>query len=538
MSSRASAVLVTLLFSLPGLASAADLKFVLEGFTEYDSNAFRSSDDEEDDVLFRIRPSVEVSDERGQDLRYRLRYQVPFEFAADNSDELNDIDHQVFGRVDYHVSDRSEWFVQNSLRYLRSGLRTVAVDDPASGAQLLNTERERIFVSNGSAGTTYRFSPRLSGNAQLSYDFFDPERPDRARNYLVQGNAGLGYVLTPKHSVGGDLVVTHQDFEDRLNIVGSTTQTYGVRGRWIYRFDETTSFQIAVGPSIVRTEQDDADMVQTQRLVPFRNVSGEVRNFVDIDGVFQAAPQVVGADSIVVGNFTACPNLPDGTPVIPGESCALNIVLDSNTAPPGLIDEIRNATTTVNNADPDGERDTSVNVFGEVTLRKDWAATLNSAVQYTRQQGGASGLGGAVIRDSVSLSNYWIPSERWQFLLRGDWSLRQSTAEQTQVFVVAAPLTSPLGGGAFAAPIAGISTDAGTAGTAVTLRGNEAEIDTMRWGVSGRATHRFTRNTSGYIQLTYNQQDSDGGTLGNVSDFENFLALLAVRYVFEPVKLW
>jgi predicted porin len=60
----------------------------------------------------------------------------------------------------------------------------------------------------------------------------------------------------------------------------------------------------------------------------------------------------------------------------------------------------------------------------------------------------------------------------------------------------------------------------------------------MRWGVAARLTHRFTRKTDIWTQLTYNDQDSNGNTLGAGSDFENFLAVVGVRHVFEPIKLW
>ena len=45
----------------------------------------------------------------------------------------------------------------------------------------------------------------------------------------------------------------------------------------------------------------------------------------------------------------------------------------------------------------------------------------------------AIGLGGAVIRDAVNLSNNWQISEKWQFFIRGDWTLRQSIEDATAV---------------------------------------------------------------------------------------------------------
>jgi hypothetical protein len=545
MRSLLGSALAGVLLLVPGSAFCADLTFTAEGFAEYDDNAFRDPSDEEDDVLFRLSPAVRIHEDRGEDARYSLQYAVPFEFAVDNGDRLDDIDHNLTGRITYHINDRVEAFGTGALRYLRSGLRQTAVEDPAgsSNAPLVNTERERILITNAETGMTYSFSPRMTGTARVGWELFDPEREDRARNQRLSTSAELSYVLAPKHSVGGALVFSLQDFDDRVNIAASQTLSYGLRGQWLYRFDETTTFSINVGPSLLQTDQDDADALLTgQQLVPFVNVSGNVSGKTDVDGNPFSGP--VGSDSIVVGNFDLCSQLGDGTPVIVSGACPLDIIIDSN-GEQLLIDDIRAATTSLANSDPDGESDTSFNVFGELTLRKDWAPNLRSALTYSRQQGGASGLGGAVIRDAVSFSNTWTPSERWQFTARADWSLRESVVEQAQVVTQAALVdttdaaTFPTGNGIpVAVNIAGIAPDGSVTGSNITLRGDTSEIDTMRWGVSGRATHRFSRNTSGHIQLTYNQQESEGGTLGNSSDFENFLALVGVRYVFDPIKLW
>ena len=67
----------TALFALllaPLAAPAADLTLQIGGEVEYDDNAFRGQGGEEDDdVLFRLRPSVKLHEDRGQDLRYSRR---------------------------------------------------------------------------------------------------------------------------------------------------------------------------------------------------------------------------------------------------------------------------------------------------------------------------------------------------------------------------------------------------------------------------------------------------------------------------------
>ena len=160
-------------------------------------------------------------------------------------------------------------------------------------------------------------------------------------------------------------------------------------------------------------------------------------------------------------------------------------------------------------------------------------------LSYTRSQGGASGLGSAVIRDTVNLSNTWEIAEKWRLAVRGDWSLRKSVVDDgvSQFVTAGDPLLPPLPPGGvdeFHVSLA----PAGANELISVTGGGASEIDTMRWGVSGRLTHRFTRNTSAWLQATYNEQTSQSDTLGDPSDFENFLVVLGVRHVFEPIKLW
>jgi hypothetical protein len=87
--------------------------------------------------------------------------------------------------------------------------------------------------------------------------------------------------------------------------------------------------------------------------------------------------------------------------------------------------------------------------------------------------------------------------------------------------------------------LAGFGDPGGIFGTdIVTQRSDETNIDTMRWGFAGRVTHFLTRNTSGYLQFTYNQQTSKSDSLGDPSDFDDYLVTLGVTHVFQPIKLW
>jgi hypothetical protein len=248
-----------------------------------------------------------------------------------------------------------------------------------------------------------------------------------------------------------------------------------------------------------------------------------------------AATGIASPGSLVVSQLAACRTL-TGTmiQVFDGGFCPVGTT--PTTAPiyiDGLDGALVNAVTaTMPVADPAarGQSDTSLDVFGLAVLRKDWSENFHTALRYERTQGGASGLGGAVIRDWVTLSNTWDFAERWQLALRGEWVLRQSVYDGTSQYLVAG---DPGLGALFTG-----TTPAGATGLVTIQGGNTNQIDTMRYGVAGRMTHRFTRNTSGWLQLTYNRQSSDSNTLGAPSDFDDYLAVLGVRYVFDPIKLW
>jgi predicted porin len=140
-----------------------------------------------------------------------------------------------------------------------------------------------------------------------------------------------------------------------------------------------------------------------------------------------------------------------------------------------------------------------------------------------------------VVADSVTLVNTYNYTEKWQLSVRGEWGLRKSVDEATRTLVLAqatdfGPLVFPYSGIAGVIPSPGVG--------AVSQQTDETDIDTMRWGLAGRVTHFLTRNTSGYLQLTYNKQNSQSDSLGDPSDFDNFLVTIGVQHVFQPIKLW
>jgi hypothetical protein len=541
----------------PGVLRAAEVTFAIDGATEYDSNVFRSHRDEKDDVIFRLRPWVQLAEPRGQDLSYSLTYGLPVEFAVDHT-SVDDIDQELSGNVIYHVNDRFQLFANDGFRYIRSELRT-NFDQTQGGFEspLVNNERNRVLLNTALFGAAYQFTPRFGGSAQLSHDYFDPSRNDRQQNWQIQGVSDLSYTLTPKHQLGGGARIAYQKYYESQDIVGSQAEIYNVFGTWRYSIDEKTEFAVSAGPAVIHSEQDKADATKTRATVPFSRISGNFTapaGFVDIEGNPVGGVQYQNG-VVLVSQFTDCPRLRNGSTervLVSDQSCNPSVVLDETPGAevPGLINNITGATTTVQNQDPSGESSTDVTVFADVTLVRHWTPDLHTALNYTREQGNASGLGGAVVGDSIVLSNTWNLTEKWQVAARGEWGLRKSVSQagqvNTQVVGDATATTPPpqgappsnFGGPASTIGLAALSLAPGGTGTSFVQRGQTTDIDTMRWGIATRVTRFFTRNTSGYLQFTYNQQGSQNNSLGDPSDFDDYLVTLGVQHVFTPIKLW
>ncbi len=516
--------------ALPALT--AELEFSANGEVEYDDNVFRSNTDEEEDVLFRVYPGVRVHEDRGDDLNFSLGYTAPVEFSIDNSDELNEVDHIGNGNFDYRVNERVSLFGSDRYGYIRSTLRQQGVD---TGEQPLQTgfsqftdARDRIKVNNATLGAAYRFSPRTVARAIASSSFFDSSRSDRAQVWSVSGTADALYKLTLKHQVGGGAGYTFQNFDDRQDISGSQTQTYRVFGSWRWLVSETLAFDLSVGPAYLETEQDDASRLRFVERVPFTVLPAlsasqlNALGFVDKNnGTFTSS---TGAGSLLVANSNSCTTI-DGVAVAVG--CVGNIVIDSTTDA-ATVGAVLGDSIPVTNGNPGGESDTEVTGFVEAVLTQRWTPTLASALRYSRQQGDASGVGGTAIDDGVSLSNTWAFAERWQLAVRGDWVRRESAFDIAQTFDVVTAQQLPGGSLILVATRNGDSFNST----------RDVQIDTDTWGVSGQITHQLFRTTSLYARVRYSEQDSRSDTLGNASDFENFLATFGVRHVFEPIPLW
>jgi len=123
-----------------------------------------------------------------------------------------------------------------------------------------------------------------------------------------------------------------------------------------------------------------------------------------------------------------------------------------------------------------------------------------SGLSYQRRQDTASGIGGSTVLDAVALTHTWNLAERWTLALRGDWTKRKS-ATNLQV-------------------------------------STQGKVDTQRWGAGSVLSYRITRNLTGSVRYQYTDQNSNGATAGQFSDYKGHLVSLGVQYALDPIEVW
>jgi hypothetical protein len=515
---------------LPTIASGAELGFSFAAAVEYDSNVYRVPDNSDrskkDDAIFRFTPRTTLTSDEG-DFTYRLMYSVPFEQGVDSNKDISDFDQ--IGRVElgYRLGDATQFTAGNVTRYSRSTTRPLQEDVDSGGlSPNLNSERSRILRSETEFSATHNFAPRLSGNVRAAYALFDTEQRDRSDTHTLSGSAGLNYVVNPKHTAGGGIATTWQHFDDLPGLPGSDSYFYNVFASWVYRFDETTTITLTAGPTLIQTDQDKPlSAVAGVPLVPYEILekSGGDPSVIGVSGIVNCPLNSDGTNR-VIANF-------DKKNARCGSFNSLGVLDSSNPAQLADFNFVTQTLTDVafpGDTRPGKNDDLSVNGFGLARITKRWAPNLLSEASYRRQQSTASGIGGSTILDSVVFLTDWKINDVWDAGVRFDWTKRKSVAKLNQTVGVVVPTTL-----ASFLP----NTIAALQGDLQVVKTNNT-VDTERWGVGARISRKFGRHLEASLRLRYNKQSSKSRSRGSASDFDNYLAILGVRYTFAPIEVW
>ena len=164
--------------------------------------------------------------------------------------------------------------------------------------------------------------------------------------------------------------------------------------------------------------------------------------------------------------------------------------------------------------DNDGVSSSNVTFFGEVSARHQWSPNVRSMLRYTRDENNSGGLGGSSIADRVRGTTTWNPTERWTFTAFGEWFRRDAVSELESEIPTLDLLGNPTG--------------------SITVE-QEGGLNSNRWSVGARASHRLTQRLSANLSLRYSDQDTQNATTGP-SSFNSLLAIVGVRYDFDPMQ--
>jgi len=511
---------------LPGIAWGADARLSIAGSAEYDNNVFRSPTDEKGDVVFRVSPRVGVVEDR-EKFNYSVGYSLPYEIGVKYKD-VQDLNHLADANFRYRATPQTDLFGSNAFFYVR-GLygQDENLQDPALGE--VGDGRERVLSNNLSLGATHHFTPRLSGTLGVNQGVFDTTQFNRANVLTFGTTASSAYQLTEHHQLGGGFSFSRQSVDETFNRAASDIDYYNLFGSWQWLFDETTSFDIQLGPALIYSNQDTPQStIPNQKPIPF-------------SGVGRGLGLPNNDDAIQVFDFFSCPVVGGNSLLFDnaGTTCGQRLVVPNTMVSPPAGSIVVPAATIANitslpladldyapGSEPEGVSATRITYFANASLTKRWSPTLLSSLSYVRRDDAASGIDGGATLDAVTLNTSWRITDRWDVSARTDWTLRKSATEGARQFVTTSPQLVP-----------GLPFVAAGAQNLIQIDSADS-LDTQRWGTAVRLAYRLTKNTVTSLQYAYNKQSSNGDTVGQSSDFDDHLLTFTVQYNFEPIGLW
>jgi len=525
---RAFGIVALILLLSVSRAGAEELGLGFTSSLEYDDNVFNTSEDsttsKEEDFVFRVGPRVTLTRDRG-DFTYRVRYSVLWENFVEESG-FDNFDHSLDLRGTWRLGPRTSLTVADRFRLTESVNRRFGFDDEIVADPLIEdtpdfeVDRQELTTNTASLRLVHQFTPRLEGQASLSFRLFRSDRDTSFDSESISGSASISYALDMNDRLGFGAGLT-QTSVDGLRGGSSDTRFFRFFGIWSHIFDPNTSFSIQAGPTFVDGDDNDSLFVAavqgTQAFPSETTESGGIR-FIDP---------------------STCPT-EDGEPFL-ADRCDLFPTEFANSSP--LATFARNAP--VNLVEQFGNEGSSgrVTFFADMSFVKRWES-WSTRISFRRTDSTSTGQGGTTILNVFSGQVRWEPAPRWDVSLVGNLSTRTSATEQLQTVIGLDPVEFCLGGLDGDTPqsvrLPG-SCPAGTtavpAAAAVDLRRVETDDTFESRSLSGRLriSRRVGRRGSVFLRLNYLTQERDD--LNSDREFDNFRAMIGFRWDLDPLHL-
>ncbi len=253
MLARVVLILAGITLSLPALAVDVDL--AVNTSSEYDTNVSRSDGNKEGDFSFRVGPTIQVHDEIRK-LHYQVRYSPIYQKFV-REDKFDKLSHFAGGTLDYRVGDKTSISLTENFRFTQS----INQEDPGTvGTDIesprTETRRGDIYSNIARLEARHSFTPRVSGQSILTYEYFDSSNDNTAKNTSLAGLTSLSYAVGARDRIGGGGGVTRQQFDRVRGQPASETLTYRIFASWLHNFGQNTELSLRGGPALISTDQD------------------------------------------------------------------------------------------------------------------------------------------------------------------------------------------------------------------------------------------------------------------------------------------
>ncbi|MEM9173934.1 MAG: hypothetical protein AAGC67_01780 [Myxococcota bacterium] len=285
---------------------ARELEFYLENRIGGDSNVFRREQTSapgrpsvKGGAVYEITPRVTLRD-RGDALEYEFTYQPTYEqfFLLEGNNGVGDVsglDHSAFGELSWRVSPST--FVAAEGAYFRQRrVREEITGVVASDRTLEANDSNFIERGRGSLDFQRSLNGRLSLTGGYGFDSLDPNEDEQSDTISHRGSLGLNYALDRHTRVG--VTFNLRDRNTSVSIPATTpppetltfrsnTRTYDVSLSISRSISEHWDLSVAVGPSVLRTEDEnsftpgttsnDDNSIFAQALSTYRFKNGELQ---------------------------------------------------------------------------------------------------------------------------------------------------------------------------------------------------------------------------------------------------------------------
>lgn len=465
--------------------------FALEQDVTYQSNLFKTPEDEESDAYYRLRPSIRLLGDEST-FSYDLFYRPSFDFYFDNGD-LDDDSHYARGSIGWVPVRHGELRLSGEVSHYRS-IRSDDTDTDGAIPEVVPGGRGSITRAIADLAYEQRLRPdwTFASRAGLqSYSFTDSGSAD---SLGFDGEASLLHELRSNLALGGSLFVGHRSFDEQERSGTPRSRNIVANGSLVLRAEPIRSWTVEIlgGPALVAVWRDGQGGRTVNRFRGSGSGLGTMAAVYDPTRCRQKNGEFL---------LSSCPIEP--APAAAGQ-LDQRVFVDFD---PGRR--------------PQPEEDIEVTGFARVELRKTdrWGF---ASLAYSRWEEGSAGISSTAIRDSVTGTLQLEPGV-WIVRLRGNWNQREDATRTERSAVRAGPSSVPSSTPFFVAEATGLVPDAVTGTARITQYWFDVRVSRPL------LLEQLTLEMGG----RYLNQRRHG--VGDTVDFDNYIGTVGLRYEFWPL---